>query len=167
LSENILGHGVPLAALPPAVVKNLSITRGFIEFAEDELAQMGIALASLSEFTFDPSHRSELKSQFVGHTGLERRPIMAKKGKVHLLLPTVAGPAIVRFVIEFVLSMGLARTFERALAESYARLFYETHILGKRLPESFEFQRIEGGRIANAMIEIDPRRFLHLFFFVG
>ena len=62
--------------------------------------------------------------------------------------------------------MGLARTFERALAESYARLFYETHILGKRLPESFEFQRIEGGRIANAMIEIDPRRFLHLFFFV-
>jgi hypothetical protein len=166
LREHILGQGVPLAALPPHVIRNMSIARGFIEFTDDELAQIGIARASLSEFIFDPIHRSELQSQFVGHTGLERRPIMTKEGKVYLLLPSVVGPAIVRFVIEFVLSMGLARTFERALAESYARLFYETRILCKRLPDSFEFQRIESGRIANAMIEIDPGRFLHLFFFV-
>jgi hypothetical protein len=166
LREHILGQGFPVAALPPDVVRNMSVTRGFLEFTEDELAQLGIAPVSLAKFTFDQSHRSELQSQASGHTDLERRPLMTKEGKVYLLLPTMVGPAIVRFVIEFVLSMGLARTFERALAESYARLFYETRILGKRLPESFEFQRIEGGRIANAMIEIDPGRFLHLFFFV-
>lgn len=44
--------------------------------------------------------------------------------------------------------------------------FTKRAFLGKRLPESFGFQRIECGRIANAMIEIDPGRFLHLFFFV-
>lgn len=166
LREHILGQGVPLAALPPDVARNMLIARGFVEFTDDELAQIGISRASLSEFIFDPIHRSELQTQFAGHTGLDRRPIMTKEGKVYLLLPTVVGPAIVRFVIEFVLSRGLARAFERALAESYARLFYETRILGKRLPESFEFQRIKGGRISNAMIEIDPGRFLHLFFFV-
>jgi len=39
--------------------------RGFIEFTDDELARFGIAPASLSEFIFDPIHRSELQSQFV------------------------------------------------------------------------------------------------------
>ena len=49
LREHILGQGVPLAALPPDVVRNMSIARGFIEFTDDELARIGIARASLSE----------------------------------------------------------------------------------------------------------------------
>jgi hypothetical protein len=165
LSEHTLGGEAPVADLPESVVDKASVTRKFVEFSENDLAKLGLSKTALTDFTFDMTSRVDLRSQLGGNTSLERRPVVLREGRFYLLLPTAVGPAIVRCVIEFVLSAGLHKTFERALAERYARLFRESRVLGD-IPKSFEFQRIDGGFIANAIVEIDPGRFLHFFFFV-
>jgi hypothetical protein len=166
IRENSLGQETPLNALPPGVADRLSLARGLIRFSEDDLGRLGIEEASLTEFVFNPGNRNELLAQLIGHTELERRPIAFRDRSAHLLLPTAVGSAITRFVIESVLSMGLARTFEEALSWTYARLLDETPILGGHSQPPIDFQRINGGQIGAIMSEVDPGRFLHLAFFV-
>lgn len=96
----------------------------------------------------------------IGHSSLERRPVVFQGSTVYLLLPTAVGPAIARLVIEWAVSDGKADVFEMALAHEYAALFENTPLLGVRSGAELTFQRISGGRIAALMKEIDPGRFL-------
>jgi len=164
--ENSLGEEMPLKALPKDVADRFSQARGLIRFSEDDLARLEIPKELLTEFVFSAKHRFELRAQMMGHAELERRPIAFHGQSVHLLLPTAVASAVTRFVIESVLSMGLADAFERALSGEFAQLFDQTPILGGGSGAPVIFQRIDSGRIAAIMTEVDPGRFLQLVFFV-
>jgi hypothetical protein len=164
--ENSLGEEMPLKALPPTLADRLSQANSLLRFGEDDLGRLGVDVASLSEFAFNTQRRADLCAQSIGHTDLERRPVLFQGQAVYLILPTAIGSAITRFVIESIQSMRLVDRFERALCSEYSRLFDETPILGGPIGAPIEFQEIDGGHIAAIMTQVDPGRFLHLIFFV-
>jgi hypothetical protein len=166
--ENGLGQELPLDSLPKRLADRLSFTRKLVRFSNEDLARLQIPQASLDEFVFrtDNPSRTNLLAQHLGHTDLERRPIMAVQGAVHLLLPTAVASAITRFVIETIVSMEQADVFVTKLAHEFAQLFAGTPILGGPSRAPIQFQTIGAGRIGAVMTEVDPGRFLHLVFFV-
>jgi hypothetical protein len=164
--ENLLGFEMPCTSLPEDVAGHLAKFRGLIQFREEDLRRLGIPNDSLSEFIFDPSGRSELTLQKVGHTDLERRPLAMHGSSLHVLLPTAIASAISRFVIEAALAMRVGKTFEQNLCGEFAELFDQTPILGGRTGAPLQFQRIPGGQISGVMTKIDPGRLLYLIFFV-
>jgi hypothetical protein len=164
--ESSLGQETPHSTLPPKVSERLSVACRLVRFEERELAALQIPKESLTEFVFNPDRRLELRSQRMGHTDLERRPIAVHNGSFYLLLPTSVAAAIIRFVIESVTSMGKTEAFEHALCQEYSQLFNELPVLGNDLPGSIKFERIQGGYIAAAITQVDPGRFLHLVFFI-
>jgi len=131
--ENSLGQEFPLATLAKGVADRSSLARGLVRFSEDDLASLEIPKTSLSEFIFSSDDRFKLRGHLMGHTDLERRPVALHRQSAYLLLPTAVASAVTRFVIESVLSMGLAETFERALSGEFAQLFDHTPILGGNL----------------------------------
>jgi hypothetical protein len=166
LQENSLGHETPHATLPPEVNERLTAACRLVRFDERELAELQIPKESLTEFVFNLDRRLQLRGQTMGHTDLERRPIAVHDGSFYLLLPTAVATAVIRLVIESVISISHAKAFEHALCQEYSQLFNKLPILGKRLPGSIKFERIHGGFVAAAMTQVDPGRFLHLVFFV-
>ena len=148
--ENGLGQEVPVDSLPKRLADRLSFTRKLVRFTDEDLARLQIPQASLREFVFrtDNPSRTNLLTQRLGHTDLERRPIMAVQGAVHLLLPTAVASAITRFVIETVVSMGQADVFVTKLAHEFAQLFAETPILGgpSRAPIQFQTSVLDVSR---------------------
>jgi hypothetical protein len=144
----------------------LSSARSLVRFSQADLEQHKISGNQLSEFAFRLDDRFEMRTQSPGHTNLERRPVAFHAGTANLLLPTAVGSAITRFVIEEVLSMGLADRFDRALADDFAELLGDTPIFGGGSGAEIRFQKINGGRIGAIFKEVDPGRFLHLVLFV-
>lgn len=161
-----LGEELPLAHLPRHLGARVSMGTCLVCFSGDELAHLGILTEGLQDFIFDFESRSQLRSQRMGNSDLERWPLVAHGGVFYLLLPTAIPSAIIRFVIDSVSSLHKKQIFELAISHVYSRLFDESGILGKRLPGPIEFDWIPGGAIGSAMAGIDSGRFLHLVFIV-
>ena len=166
VSENILGQETPSAAFPMERANRLETASDLVRFTDDELAEFGIIPDSLSEFAFSLEISPKLRTQVIGNTDLERRPIGVRDGCYFLLLPTAVSIAIRRLIIETVTSVGVTGLFELALAEEYGMLLYRSRFLGTRLPEPPPFEKMGGGRIASYVGEIDPGRFIHAIFFM-
>jgi hypothetical protein len=164
--ENSLGQENPLDDLPKSIANRLSRLRDYLRFSEHDLAQLKVSKASLAPFSMAPEDRSKLYSQQLGHTELERSPLIFTGNEIYLILPTAVGTAITRMVIEAALSIKKGKVFERALAHDFGKLFDETPILGGHSGASLIFQEIDGGQVAAIMTEEDTGRFLHLVFFV-
>jgi hypothetical protein len=166
IRENILGGEVPLKMLPAGIEDQLSRGRDVVRFSDEDLERLAITWESLDEFIIDANRRSALLSQMIGHTELERRPIILGGKTANLVLPTAIATAITRYVVESVLSLGTGDTFERALSDEFAELFDQTPILGGPVGARLVFQRIPAGRISAVMTQADPGRALLLIFFV-
>lgn len=165
-TENLLGQEIPLSELPRELDDQPSAIAGLVRFSDEDLGKLQIPKELLSDFVFAPEGRSGLSRQIMGHSDVERRPIVAGDGLLYLVLPTAVGSAITRLLAESVISMGLGDMFERALLSRYGQMFSETPVLGMRPPKPIIFQKIQGGAIGASVSEIDPGRFLHLFFFL-
>ena len=166
LPENSLGGELPLHTLPRAIADRLPRARNLIHLGEHDLAQWQIPTALLADFAFVYEDRAALRGQSLGHTDLERRPILLRGQSALLLLPTAVGSAITRFVIERVLANDMGKAFERALAKDFAQLFRETPIVGHTFGVPIRWQGIDGGLIGGGLAEVDAGRFLDLIFFV-
>lgn len=166
LRENCLGQETPWEALSDEVLSRLAQVPGVVRFDESELSNIGISKEALGSFIFNLENRAELRNQSLGHTELERRPIVLHERSLYLLLPTAVASAVIRFVIESAMAMGQGQAFEWALCQEYSSLFNNFPILGKRLPGLVNFEKINGGYIASAMARIDSGRILHVIFFV-
>ncbi|MFZ1974952.1 MAG: hypothetical protein WAU89_19055 [Candidatus Acidiferrales bacterium] len=166
LRENCQGQEEPVETLTTDVVTHLAKSRELMNFEEHDLRELHIPRELLAAFVFDLDCRSGLAGQRLGQSDLERRPLVYRDGRFHLLLPTAVASAITGLVIESVVAMEQARAFEHALASEYSQLFCSGSLLGTRLGLQMEFQRLKSGRISAMMTEVDPGRFLHLIFFV-
>ena len=99
-------------ALSVSSVTHLS---GHVSFSDDELVAIGVDPGTLSPFFIHREHTDSLIGQSIGHSVLERRPLLRFNGRTTVVLPTAIGAAIRRFVME------------RALAVSDLRLFQSTY----------------------------------------
>ncbi|MGC2530359.1 MAG: hypothetical protein WA639_21640 [Candidatus Acidiferrum sp.] len=162
--ENQLGEETPVDSVSQDVTERLAASLGGIRFHEQDLAKFQVSGGCLDEFVFDLERRQQLVDQHLGHTDLERRPLVFKDGYFFLLLPTAISSAIRRFVIEFVDTMGQTNILESALAIEYSELFGAGPILGHRFGPPIQFKRLKGGGTGAVTGEVDPGRFLHLVF---
>ena len=85
---------------------------GHVRFSDDELAAIGVNPADLNPFVFQGEHVELLASQSIGHTALERRPLVRFRDHTTVLLPTSIGAAIRRFVVERAATGGDLRLFQ-------------------------------------------------------
>ncbi|HUB47659.1 MAG TPA: hypothetical protein VMB73_21995 [Acetobacteraceae bacterium] len=89
-----------------------------VTFGLDELAKMGILPDELQPFLFDPTNAGNLIHEIIGHTSLERRPIIrTAQGGIVLALPTAVSAALRRFVIESAADLRLSGILTRCVQE--------------------------------------------------
>lgn len=159
-----LGGPQPIATLPEKIAKQLSGLRRIVLFSQAELEMSGIPMDYLSEFGFDPRDRGHLVGEIIGHTTLERFPLLLRGDEVVFALPTATSAAIRRYVVEQVDRAGVRDTFLKALASNYSRLFSRTPLLGELRDAPVKFGRVGEGIFAEMITEIDDGMFLHLLF---
>ena len=73
---------------------------GHVHFSDDDLVAIGVDLSDLNPFVFRREHAELLGAQSIGHTALERRPLVRFRGHTTVALPTSIGAAIRRFAVE-------------------------------------------------------------------
>ena len=124
-------------------VSILAESKGNVGFSDNELGAIGVEPGILYPFIFQGEHAELLAEQSLGHSELERRPLVRWKGGTWVVLPTAIGAAIRRFVLE------------RATAAGDLRLFQSTWHLA-RFSEAFMLGRADWGIGFVEMLEPDP-----------
>ena len=83
-----------------------------VSFSNEELAAIGVEPGALDPFVFQAEHADSLVGQSLGHSELERRPLVRFKGRTTVVLPTAIGAAIRRFTIQRASAAGDLRLFQ-------------------------------------------------------
>ena len=71
-----------------------------VGFSDEELIAIGVEPEALNPFIIQGEHADLLIGQSLGHSVLERQPLVRFEGRTTVVLPTAIGAAIRRFVIE-------------------------------------------------------------------
>ena len=86
-----------------------------VTFTDSELNVLGIDRDVLTPFILAIEDRQHLLTETIGHTSLERCPLVDIGGKLVLALPNAVSPAIRRFVISELRQMDYLSAFTRVL----------------------------------------------------
>jgi hypothetical protein len=99
------------------------VSRVTFDFAD--LARLRVSPVDLEPFIFKPTHAEMLSEQTLGHTELERRPLIVDtKTSVVLALPTAISAAVRRFIVESAVAASAGKLFQQELVrEQFATLF--------------------------------------------
>ena len=152
LSESVADRaGIPrnsrTTSRPREAIKvtpsNMGESSNRVCFSDDELVAIGVDPADLGPFVLQAQHAEMLAGQSIGHTALERRPLVRSRGKITVVLPTAIGAAIRRYAIERASAAGDLRLFQ---STCHLAQFSEVFLLG-RADWDIEFMR---------MLEPDP-----------
>ena len=100
-----------------------------VTLTDADLSTLKITRRSLEPFLFRDEHKSILSRQRLGHTSLERRPLVALGPNLVFALPSAVGPAIRRFVIAELQTVGATSQFSVALDRLHRR---QVHAAGLR-----------------------------------
>lgn len=166
LARNQLGNDLPQQSLPIEIAVRLQAYAAMVRFSQEELSEASISMTDLSAFGFDPTRRTELLTDRLGNSSLERYPVVHRKGTSCLALPTAVSAAIRRFVIEQMEANGMREALLRGLAREYSHLFSLTPLLGGSQTGALEFRRTATGLISGVMREIEPGRFINMIFLI-
>lgn len=159
------GNTIPQEKISSAVLGRLSSVRRHIRFSEADLAENGISLDQLSPFAFDPSTRADLTEDNIGHSSLERHPLLYRNGDLYLLLPTAITSAIRRFVIEEMDTPPLRDALAGTLAFELAGAISKIPLLGERTGAPMEFKKTDNGLLAGVMTAADRGIYVNFVFF--
>ncbi|PIB92745.1 hypothetical protein [Caulobacter sp. FWC2] len=162
LWRNQLGSAYPQDTIPRSVLSRAASLQRRVRFTLDELRSAGVSLRGLAPFAFRQDGREELLNQKLGHTDLERRPLVIKGQEVFFVLPTAASAAIRRFLLERLDALGARETFLAALGRDYLALIESMPLLGGRMGARLHFHRGERFALAGGTIEADQGRYLNL-----
>ena len=124
-------------------VSTVTESSAHVMFSDEDLIAIGVEPKSLNPFIIQGEHSDLLIGQSLGHSVLERRPLVRFKGRTTVVLPTAIGAAIRRFVIE------------RAAAARELRLFQSTCHLAQ-FTEVFLLGRADWGIEYIEMLGPDP-----------
>jgi hypothetical protein len=100
----------------------------YVTFTPAQLAGMGIARADLTPFEFTPDQRQAMANETIGHTALERRPVVFSEGRILLALPTAVSAALRRFVMESAVAAGRLSAVQEILTRYQ---FEEVRFIGR------------------------------------
>ena len=99
-----------------------------ISFTDDELLGIGVHAEDLAPFVFRSGNSNLLLGQSIGHSELERRPLLRSGKRITVVLPTAIGAAIRRFVIERAKVSGELNVLQSTL---HLTQFTEVFLLGR------------------------------------
>ena len=92
-----------------------------VTFTVGDLSVLGIDRDMLEPFIFRNEDKQVLASETIGHSSLERCPLVDLRGDLVLALPHAVSPAIMRFVLTELRRMGYLSAFSKELATHQAR----------------------------------------------
>jgi hypothetical protein len=159
-----MGAPAPQLTLPQSIANSIRDLRSLVSFTESELADLGISLDHLMEFVLPSRECEALAEEELGHTSLERRPVLRRNKDICLALPTGVSMAIRRLILERISSISMREVFLRFLAEEYAELFAQMPLLGGKIHAPIRFQRTTEGVIAAVMTQVDVGRYVAFVF---
>ncbi|HEX2654636.1 MAG TPA: hypothetical protein VHN11_13415, partial [Xanthobacteraceae bacterium] len=165
LPRYITGNVNPEEKIPPKILANIKSLCARIQFTKEELAAAGISVSALAEFGFDPPTRFNLPADVVGHSILERHPVVYRNDEFYLLLPTAVTAAVRRFVIDHMETAKPRDFFASLLGYELAGAVRRIALLGDSMGAPVEFQKTETGAIAGVMYNADRGRFMDFVFF--
>lgn len=99
-----------------------------VSFNHDELVASGVNPGDLDPFVFQNENADLLLGQTIGHTMLERQPLVRFRGRTIVALPTAIGAAVRRFVIERAKAAGDLRMFQ---SMCHQEQFSEVFLFGR------------------------------------
>ena len=115
-----------------------------ITFSDSEFDAQGIKRHLLAPFILRDEDRQTLKTETIGNSSLEKRPLIDFGDKVVLALPHAVSPAIRTFILSELRRIGYLPAFSQALAdyqakevegEVFKKLKLENHVSSLRPPE--------------------------------
>ncbi|TGS46283.1 MULTISPECIES: hypothetical protein [unclassified Mesorhizobium] len=165
LSRHQLGAEIPLKELPARIRRLSGGARKTVCFTPAQLADLDISLNDLAPFGFTPRKLQDLVKDMLGHTQLERFPLVHRAGVICVLLPSAVSAAARRFVLEEMSAAGVMQAFMAAMAHEYTSLISDTPLLGDIGSQPIELRRTDGGFMAGTMTEIDLGLYLNFIFF--
>lgn len=74
--------------------------KAHVTFTIEDIFALGFSPGDLNPFVFRPKDAHTLEGEGLGHTSLERRPLVRTDGLTIVALPTAIGAAVRRFIIE-------------------------------------------------------------------
>lgn len=163
LHRNELGSDDHVRTLPGSVGSKSNTLRNIVKFNISELEKEGVQVEALSPFIFNPSNRSHLLDQTIGHTDLELTPLGVEDDDLYLLLPTAVTVAIRRFILNTLGSEPNHNLFVRHLGREYSALFGVTPFLGEEVSQ-VKFIHQSWGSFSAISTEIDEGHYLALVF---
>ncbi|MDX2181550.1 MAG: hypothetical protein SFV18_18290 [Bryobacteraceae bacterium] len=166
LREFEIGSDSPLKTLPSDAIGALGSTRRLVCFDALELKSLADKIDLLGAFAFDLRNGSSLIEQSLGHSDLERRPLLAAGRHLYLVLPTAVGSAITRYLLESINALTLGGSLAYSIEREYSRLFSETPLLGIAARANVQFQSVGDLRVGIVEKPVDSQRTLTLFFFL-
>ncbi|MDE0281019.1 MAG: hypothetical protein OXN16_08045 [Gammaproteobacteria bacterium] len=149
---------------PQIPSRNNLISRVSVTF--EELNARGVNKVDIEPFLFQLQMKDHLFEQQIGCSYLDRYPlIIQSKDHLTVVLPTALSVAARDFVIANIIEGGLVEAFNDALARNYAKLFFNTPLLGGPTQAPIVWKEIGSHRISNFIFEIDRGYFIsyHLF----
>ena len=99
-----------------------------VVFSDEDLLAIGVEPGALNPFVVQGEHADLLFRQSLGHSVLERRPLVRFKGRTTVVLPTAIGAAIRRFAMERASAAGDLRLFQ---STCHLAQFTEVFLLGR------------------------------------
>lgn len=103
---------------PLRVVQSTAgVAKGHVLFSYRELEAMEIGPRSLAVFKFDEANAAALENETIGHTTLERHPLVYAREGVVLALPTAVSAAIRRLMIESAEAAGRLDALQGTIAK--------------------------------------------------
>lgn len=99
-----------------------------VSFNHDELVASGVNPGDLDPFVFQNENADLLLGQTIGHSMLERQPLVRFRGRTIVALPTAIGAAVRRFVIERAKAAGDLRMFQ---SMCHQEQFNEVFLFGR------------------------------------
>lgn len=168
LTRYSLGNQEGLNEIPTTLFENFNSLKNIVKFSKDDLAELDIEIKDVLYLLFNIRETKNLSKQSLGETDLEKQPLVYDGHHIYILLPSAIGIAIRRLVIDKVTSIDQLNVLEKSIANSYARLFNDLHLLGDLPNCSLNFFRNEKMHLltADTLIDIDNGRPLHLIFLV-
>ena len=164
VSAFAVGQTEPLRDIPTTLLENLALIGERVTFSRDEVNALGIDLDDLRSFIFDPNNRDAIRAESLGHSTLERFPLIWIRNKLRVALPTAVSVAIRRLIIEFCLSADQRAELYASYANEMAATFKGMPLLGGRPAPTLQFHLRSGIFVANLSCYVDRGRLLHMCF---